>query len=83
MKSLGNRILVEYKQTDGDFQKQGMLYLPGRTETVEATVLAVGPDVKGLSVGETVVLTGMGGYELTVEGRKVYSYNANEVLAVL
>jgi co-chaperonin GroES (HSP10) len=85
MKALGNRVLVAHKEeTDGDFKKQGSLFLVGKTTSnVEAVVLAVGPDVKGVEPGETVVLTGHGGYELTIDGRKVYSFNANEILAVL
>lgn len=80
MKSVENRVVAT--KDSGDERTAGGIILMSALETI-MTVVAVGPKVEGVSVGDRIVLPKEPSQSFTVEGVKYYSFDGFQILGVL
>lgn len=80
---LGDRVLVlpdEFKETT-----KGGIYLPdtAKTRSQRGTIVATGPDVKGVRCGQRVLFTFWSAVHLDINGQEHFLYGEKDILGVL
>ena len=83
MTPLGDRVLV---LPDKDPEKTtGGIYKPdsARTRSQRGTILAIGPDVKGVCVGQRVLCTFWSSVKLDINGQEHFLYGEKDILGIL
>lgn len=80
IKTLHDYVLVkEYEK-----KKSSLIVLPETKETPEVgTVVGIGPDVKGIKVGNVVVFKKWASQEVTIEEERLFFLKAEDVYAVI
>ena len=64
---IGNKLLVQIKKTEKE--TAGGIILPTERLTKEAVVISVGPEVKDIVPGDTIMLDKLEGAEVKLEGQ--------------
>lgn len=85
MKTVGNKLLVECEKAKEN-RSAGGLFLPGELPSLTRTgkVVAIGPDVKTVQVGDSVMFETPMGLEIQAQENSVLvSLREDSVLAVL
>jgi len=84
MAPLGDRVLVLPDQDDGKVAG-GLLYKPdtARTRSQRGTIVAVGPDVKGVQVGQRVLCTFWSAVHLDINNQEHFLYGEKDILGIL
>lgn len=82
-KVLHKNILV--KKTEVKEVKKNGLYIPNSAQANQRQfeVEAIGPDVKGVVVGDTVIVSGYGGMELTIDEVVYIIFDVDSIIVVL
>jgi co-chaperonin GroES (HSP10) len=79
------RGIAIYALRDPADEMQGVIHLPNQAQRIKttATIVAVGPDAKGVSIGQRVIL--LGGYkvELVVSGWKLEIVSEDDIGGVI
>jgi chaperonin GroES len=83
---LGDRVLVQIPATDGERRSRGGILIPA-TATVSkrlvwAEVVAVGPHVHAIKVGDKVLFNPDDRYEVEVQGEEYLSLRERDIHAV-
>ena len=83
LKPLFDRIIVERKNAEE--KTSGGIILPdtAKEKPVEGVVLAIGKDVKDLSVGDKILFTKFGGTEVKLEDKVYLIMKEVDVLGVI
>jgi|TARA_R110000796_G_scaffold934_2_gene3630 co-chaperonin GroES (HSP10) len=88
MKMLNDNVLVALMEDEKEERTTaGGIILTGAVETglqsKPATVLAIGPDVQGVQVSDTVYLDWLDAINITVKGNQGHIIKADKIKAVL
>jgi len=84
IKPLGKRIVV--KPVEQEQKTKGGIYLPdtaSKEKPQQGEVIAVGPDFKGVEVGDKVLFARYGGTEVKMDEEEYLVLGKDDVLAVL
>ncbi|MCD6083001.1 co-chaperone GroES [Candidatus Aerophobetes bacterium] len=84
IKPLGERIVV--KPMKQEQKTKGGIYLPdtaSKEKPQQGEVIAVGPDFKGVKVGDKVLFAKYGGTEVKMDEEEYLVLGEDDVLAVL
>lgn len=84
IKPLGERIVV--KPVEQEQKTKGGIYLPdtaSKEKPQQGEVIAVGPDFKGVEVGDKVLFARYGGTEVKMDEEEYLVLGKDDVLAVL
>jgi len=79
-KPLGKNILCDEDKKENKTQG-GLILTEGTGESPTATVIAVGPDVKYVKVGDTIIVAS--GQKTIIEDREGIMTNEDEVIAII
>lgn len=84
-KAAADRVVIEKEASNGPKRTAGGLYLPERTKSKgidEGTVLAAGPDAKGVQPGDKVFFISSGNSGSVEVQPGIFSVNADYILAI-
>lgn len=78
-------LLVRPDPPDETVGSKGLILRPDNTKTrsQRGTVIAIGPDCKGLKVADRVIFTYWSAIHLDVNGEELFLYDEKEILGVL
>ena len=84
IKPLRDQVVLETQ--DKETKTASGIYLPesaDKPRPEQGTVIAVGPDVKGIKKGNTVLFSKYGPTELTFDGKEYLIAKEEDILAIL
>jgi chaperonin GroES len=83
IKPLGDRVVAAKEKPES--KTASGLYLPdnAKEKPVEAKVLAVGPDVKGVKTGDKIVYKDYSTTELKIDGNEYLIVKEEDILATI
>ena len=83
LQQLTDRVVLE--QIESEEKTSSGIILPdsAKEKPEQAKVIAIGPDVKGIKVGETVLYTKYGPNEVKVDGKEYLIVKEEDVMAVI
>ena len=80
---LNDRVLIEPGKAEE--KTAGGIYIPdtAKEKSQEGTVIAVGPEAKGLKKGDKVIFESFAASEITLQGKKHVILKAKDVLGII
>ncbi|MDQ5943296.1 MAG: chaperonin GroES [Patescibacteria group bacterium] len=83
LQPLADRIVLE--QIESEEKTSSGIILPdsAKEKPEQAKVIAIGPDVKGIKVGEVVLYTKYGPNEVKVDGNEYLIVKEEDVMAII
>jgi len=80
-----NKVIVK-QYANAERKSEGGLYMPEGTDKESqnlAIVVSVGEEVKGLNIGDTVIITKFAGELLQIDGELYKVFNNSEIFGVI
>ena len=86
IKMLNDRVLVQIEMTEGERRSSGGILIPATAQTSKrlawATVVAVGPNVRSMELGDQVLFNPEDRYEVEVRGSDYIILRERDIHAV-
>jgi chaperonin GroES len=83
LQPLADRIVLEQKESEEKTSSGIILPDSAKEKPEQAKVIAIGPDVKGVKVGEVVLYTKYGPNEVKVDGNEYLIVKEEDVMAII
>lgn len=80
---LGNRVLVERVEETQTTASGIIIPDNAKEKPSQGNIVAVGNDVEGISVGDTVVFGKYSGNEITLEGKEYLIMDADDIFGII
>lgn len=85
LEALGNTVILEVKNNKETKTESGIILTPksDQESKSQATVISVGQDVKNIKIGDTVVISSIGGEVFYLDGRTFYALKDTDIFCVI